>query len=113
MASIDRLGQREFSAAAAMSDQMLERRLDSARGLIAAKAPLAHRLAELRKIVDELDPSRLEEGHRRSRGRSGSVPRDGDDMAGYFERFPMLRNVSRRSCGRSPRVAWLWSGTTH
>ena len=50
VASIDRLGQREFSAAAAMSSRMLERRLDSARGLLAAKAPLAHQLAELRKI---------------------------------------------------------------
>jgi uncharacterized protein YaaN involved in tellurite resistance len=87
VASVDRLGQREFSMAAAMSDHMLERRLDSARDMLAAKAPLAHQLAELRKIVDELDPSRLGAGQRRSRGRFGRGSRNGDDMAGYFERF--------------------------
>lgn len=89
VASIDRLGQREFSAAAAMSDRMLQRRLDSARGLLAARAPLAHQLAELRKLVDELSPARLEDGHRRSRGPFGlGSPRDEtDDLADYFEHF--------------------------
>jgi uncharacterized protein YaaN involved in tellurite resistance len=89
VATIDRLGQREFSAAAAMSTRMLERRLDTARGLLAARAPLAHQLAELRKIVDELNPARLEDGHRRSRGPFGlGSPRDEmDELADYFERF--------------------------
>jgi len=89
VASIDRLGQREFGTAAAMSDRMLERRLDSARGLLAARAPLAHQLAELRRIVDELNPARLEEGHKRSRGPFGrGSPRDElDGLADYFEHF--------------------------
>jgi uncharacterized protein YaaN involved in tellurite resistance len=93
VASIDRLGQREFSTAAAMSSRMLERRLDSARELLAAKAPLAHQLAELRKMINDLDPARLEEGHRRSRRPFGlGSPRDEmDELADYFERFAHSR----------------------
>jgi uncharacterized protein YaaN involved in tellurite resistance len=89
VATIERLGQREFGAAAAMSKSMLERRLNSARGLLAAKAPLARRLAELRKIVDELNPARLELRHEGSRGPFGlGSPRDElDELNDYFERF--------------------------
>jgi uncharacterized protein YaaN involved in tellurite resistance len=89
VAAIDRLGQREFTATAAMSGRILERRLEVARGLLADKAPLARKLAELRKIVDELNPARLEMGRKRSRGASASVS-DHDELAelsGYFERF--------------------------
>jgi uncharacterized protein YaaN involved in tellurite resistance len=89
VATIERLGQREFNAAAAMSTQMLERRIDSERGLLAARAPLGHQLAELRKLVDELDPAQLNLGGRRSRGpfRLGSPHNVFDELAGYFDRF--------------------------
>ena len=67
---------------------MLERRLDTARGC-RGQGSLAHQLAELRKIVDELSPARLGDGHRRSRGPFGlGSPRDKmDELADYFERF--------------------------
>jgi uncharacterized protein YaaN involved in tellurite resistance len=89
VATIDRLGQREFTATAAVSGHMLERRLEVERGLLAARAPLARKLAELRKIVDELNPARMDAGRKRSRGAFGlGPPRDElDELAGYFERF--------------------------
>ncbi len=89
VATIDRLGQREFTATAAMSGHMLERRLEVERGLLAARAPLARNLAELRKIVDGLSPARMDAGRKRSRGAFGlGPPRDElDELAGYFERF--------------------------
>ena len=89
VATIDRLGQREFTTAAALSTRMLDRRLESTRGLLAARAPLAHHLAELRKIVDELNPAQLDIGRRRSRGPFGmGQPRDPlDELADYFEHF--------------------------
>jgi uncharacterized protein YaaN involved in tellurite resistance len=93
VATIERLGQREFNAAAAMSTRMLERRIDAERGLLAARAPLAHQLAELRKLVDELDPGQLNLGGRRPRGpfRLGSPHDAFDELAGYFERFDHSR----------------------
>ena len=89
VATIDRLGQREFTATAAMSGHMLERRLEVERGLLAARAPLARNLAELRKIVDGLNPARMDAGRKRSHGAFGlGSPRDEpDELAGYFERF--------------------------
>ncbi len=89
IAAIDRLGQREFTATAAMSGRTLELRLDVERGRLAAKAPLARQLAELRKVVDELSPARLEVGREGSRGALGFGPhRDElDELARYFERF--------------------------
>jgi uncharacterized protein YaaN involved in tellurite resistance len=89
VATIDRLGQREFTAAAAMSARTLERRLDVERGLLTAKAPLAHQLSELRKLVDELNPARIGLGRKRSRGPFGlGAQRDElNELADYFERF--------------------------
>ena len=89
IATIDRLGQREFTAIAAMSGHILERRLEVERGLLAARAPLARKLAELRKIVDELNPARMEAGRKRSHGAFGLGPSGDelDELAGYFERF--------------------------
>ena len=89
VAAIDRLGQRDQQAAVGPSGRILERRLEVARGMLADKAPVARKLAELRKIVDELNPARLGMGRKRSRGASASVS-DHDELAelsGYFERF--------------------------
>ena len=89
VAAIDRLGQREFTAAAAMSGRMLERRLDAQRELLAAKAPLAERLAELRHVVDELNPARIELAARKGRGFLGLGARRGglEELGRYFDHF--------------------------
>jgi uncharacterized protein YaaN involved in tellurite resistance len=88
VAAVARLGQREFTAAAAMSSRTLDRRLEVARGLLAGKAPLARQLAELRKIVEELNPVRLEGTRKRSRGGRGLSQRDESArLSEYFERF--------------------------
>jgi uncharacterized protein YaaN involved in tellurite resistance len=88
VAAISRLGQREFTAATAMSGRMAERRLHVERGLLAGKAPLAERLAELRRIVDDLDPGRIGAGSGKSRGLFGRAKHDpAEELARYFERF--------------------------
>jgi len=89
VASIDRLGQREFTATAAMSGRTLERRFDVERSRLAAKAPLASRLAELRRIVDELSPAKMDLGRHRSRGAFGLGPQrdELDELGRYFEHF--------------------------
>ncbi len=81
VAAIDHLGERDFVATAAMSGRLLDRRFLAMRGLLAAKAPLARQLADLRKAAAELDPTRIKLGGRRS---------SRDEMAEldrYFERF--------------------------
>jgi uncharacterized protein YaaN involved in tellurite resistance len=88
VAAISRLGQREFTAATAMSSRMAERRLHEERSLLAARAPLAERLAELRRIVDELDPGQIEVGSGKGRGLFGRGKPDRlAELARYFERF--------------------------
>ena len=89
VATIDRLGQREFTATTAMSGHMLERRLEATSSLLAAKAPLARKLAELRKIVDELNPARMDVARKRSRAAFGLGPQRDElaELSGYFERF--------------------------
>jgi uncharacterized protein YaaN involved in tellurite resistance len=89
VASVERLGQREFSAVAAVSGNMLGRRLRAGRGILAEKAPLARQLGELRRLVDEVNPARLELGRKRSRGPFGLGPQrdDMEVLADYFERF--------------------------
>lgn len=81
LAAIDRLGERDFVATAAMSGRVLDRRFRAVDSLLAAKAPMARRLAELRKAADELDPARLKLGGDRS-------PEDEiRSLDRYFERF--------------------------
>jgi uncharacterized protein YaaN involved in tellurite resistance len=81
VAAIDKLGERDFVATAAMSGRVLDRRFESMRGLLAAKAPLARQLGDLRKESARLDPAGINLGH----GRSTQ-----DELAAierYFERF--------------------------
>jgi uncharacterized protein YaaN involved in tellurite resistance len=86
VASIDRLGQREFAAVSAVSGQMLDRRLQADRGLLAARGPLAHQLGELRRFVEELSPARLEAARKGLFGRR--LRRDeSEELADYSERF--------------------------
>ncbi len=81
VATVERLGEREFVATAAMSGRLLDRRFQAMSGLLTAKAPMARRLADLRKAVTNLDPSRMKLGGKRS------IRREIDELTRYFERF--------------------------
>ena len=79
--AIGQLGERDFIATSAMSGRLLDRRFQAVRGLLAAKAPLARLLADLRKTASGLDPSTIKLGNRNSaRDELEAVDR-------YFERF--------------------------
>jgi uncharacterized protein YaaN involved in tellurite resistance len=93
VASIDRLGQREFTATAAMSGRTLERRFEVERNKLAAKAPLARQLAELRKVVEELSPPEMDLERHGSRGPFGLGPQhdEADELGRYFEHFARSR----------------------
>jgi uncharacterized protein YaaN involved in tellurite resistance len=81
VAAIDHLGERDFIATSALSGRLLDRRFQAMRGLLAARAPLARQLADLRKATAGLDPARIKLGGR-------SSPRDElDELDRYFERF--------------------------
>ncbi len=81
VAGIDRLGERDFVATAAMSGRLLDRRFRSIDGFLGAKAPMARQLADLRKAAAQIDPTRLKLGSRRS-------PEDEmREFDRYFERF--------------------------
>lgn len=82
IAALERLGDREFVATAAMSGRLLDRRfraIDSA--LLGSKAPMARQLADLRKVAAAIDPARLRLGGKRSP--SGEIR----ELDRYFERF--------------------------
>jgi uncharacterized protein YaaN involved in tellurite resistance len=79
--AIGQLGERDFIATSAMSGRLLDRRFQAVRGLLAAKAPLARLLADLRKTASGLDPSTIKLGNRKTaRDELEAVDR-------YFERF--------------------------
>jgi uncharacterized protein YaaN involved in tellurite resistance len=65
--AISQLGRREFVATAAISGRVLDRRFEWMNSQFATRGPMARRLAELRKIADGLEPSRIKLGHGRSR----------------------------------------------
>jgi uncharacterized protein YaaN involved in tellurite resistance len=89
--AVEHLAEHEFLATAAMSGRVLDRRFRSMDSLLTGKAPMARRLAELRKAADELDPERLKPGKRRS---SDAEMRELDR---YFARFrkvqPRLESI--------------------
>src|ERR1035437_10037274 len=58
VASIDRLGERDFVATAAMSGRLLDRRFRLMDGLLGSKAPMARQLADLRKAAAAIDPTK-------------------------------------------------------
>ena len=95
VAALERLGDREFVATAAMSGRLLDRRfraIDSA--LLGSGAPMARQLADLRKLAAGVDPARLKLGGKRS-------PDDEiRELDRYFERFseaqPRLQEILDR-----------------
>lgn len=79
--AIGQLGERDFVATSALSGRLLDRRFQAMRGLLAARAPLARQLTDLRKAAAGLDPATIRLGGRRS-------PRDElEEVSRYFERF--------------------------
>jgi uncharacterized protein YaaN involved in tellurite resistance len=79
--AIGQLGARDFIATSAMSGRLLDRRFQAMRGLLAAKAPLARQLADLRKAAAGLDPTTIKTGGKRStRDELAELDR-------YFDRF--------------------------
>lgn len=86
VAALGRLGERDFVATAAMSGRLLDRRFHSMSGLLATRAPMARKLAELRKAASALDPARLKLGGTRPRRR------ELEDLSRYFERFTKARD---------------------
>jgi uncharacterized protein YaaN involved in tellurite resistance len=81
VAAIDRLGDRDFVATSALSGRVLDRRFGAMRGLLAAKAPLARQLADLRKAAAKLDPTTIKLDRR------DSAQDEVDEIDRYFERF--------------------------
>ncbi len=79
--AIDHLGERDFVATAVMSGRVLDRRFEAMRGLLAARAPLARQMADLRKVAAGLDPARIKLGGRRS------PHEELEELDRYFERF--------------------------
>jgi len=79
-AAIDRLGEREFVATAAVSARVLERGLTRVRADLRAGSPLARRLVELRKEADRLDPRTLAPGDREPEAEARELDR-------YLETF--------------------------
>jgi uncharacterized protein YaaN involved in tellurite resistance len=83
--AIEHLGERDFVATSALSGRLLDRRFGEMRNLLAAKAPLARQLADLRKTAAGLDPASLKLGGRRSsRDQLAELDR-------YFERFARVQ----------------------
>jgi uncharacterized protein YaaN involved in tellurite resistance len=84
MTAIGQLGERDFVATSAMSGRLLDRRFQAMRSLLAARAPLARQLADLRKATSGLDPASV--GPSRPGGKR-SARDELADLDRYFERF--------------------------
>jgi uncharacterized protein YaaN involved in tellurite resistance len=83
--AIDHLGERDFVVTAVMSGRVLDRRFEAMRGLLAARAPLARQMADLRKAAADLDPARIKLGGHRS------THDELEELDRYFERFARSR----------------------
>jgi uncharacterized protein YaaN involved in tellurite resistance len=58
IAEVNRIGEREILATSAMTARLLARPAQAVSWVLAAKAPIARNLVELRKLVESLDPMR-------------------------------------------------------
>ena len=89
-AALDRLGDRDFVATAAVSARVLERGLTSVRADLRDGSPLTRHLRDLRKEADRLDPADLPRGHL-------SGPHGLRDLDGYLAKFarsqPKLESI--------------------
>jgi uncharacterized protein YaaN involved in tellurite resistance len=92
VSSLERLGDREFLATAAMSGRLLDRRFRAINAvLLGSRAPMARQLADLRKVAAQIDPGRLKLGGKRS------ADDEIRELDRYFERFsdaqPRLQSI--------------------
>jgi uncharacterized protein YaaN involved in tellurite resistance len=101
VAAIDRLGQREFATVAALTGQMLDRRLREGRSALEERGPIAHRLAELRRLVDDLTPPAAAGGEERPKRRGPFGRRQErdplEDLEDYLERSARSRDHLRET----------------
>jgi uncharacterized protein YaaN involved in tellurite resistance len=80
LAVIERLGDRDFVATAAVSARVLERGLTTVGADLRAGSPLARRLGELRREAERLDPRGLAPGNRGPEAEARELDR-------YLEKF--------------------------
>ena len=97
--AIGQLGERDFVATSAMSGRLLDRRFQAMRSLLAARAPLARQLADLRKVTSSLDPTSV--GPTRPGGRRTGRPRP------LLRAFRPVATTPRRVVGFTRRGAAL------
>jgi uncharacterized protein YaaN involved in tellurite resistance len=86
VAEVCQLGEREIVATAAMSGRLLSRPTDAMRAVLSGKAPIARRLTQLRRALEDLDPSKYDLARGGSRSFLGVIPM-GDRLDDYFERY--------------------------
>ena len=85
VAEIDSIGAREIAATAEMSDRLVRTPFRSMTGLLEGKSSLTRTLAELRRVVEELDPARYDLRAPASRA-LGVIP-VGSGMRRYLDRY--------------------------
>lgn len=86
VADVCALGEREIAATAALSGRLLSRPNEAVSVLLSPTAPIARRLTQLRRVLQDVDPARYGVVDGGARRFLGLIPmRDG--RAGYFERY--------------------------
>lgn len=85
VADVCQIGEREIVATASMAGRLLSRPTLAMSGLLSGKAPIARRLTQLRRALEDLDPSKYDLAGE-SRRLFGLIPM-GDRLDDYFERY--------------------------
>ena len=111
VADVCQIGEREIVATAATSGRLLNRPTQAMRGVLSGKAPIARRLAQLRRALEDLDPSKYDLASGESRRFLGVIPM-GTGWTTTSSATPRHRPGSRASCSGSPLPARRWSATT-
>ncbi len=101
VAEVCQIGEREIVATASMGGRLLTRPTVAMSGLLSGKAPIARRLAQLRRALEDLDPSKYDLAGE-SRRLFGFIPM-GDGLDDYFERY----------AGAQARIQGIVLGLTH
>jgi len=86
VADVCQIGEREIVATAAASGRLLSRPTQAMSGVLSGKAPIARRLTQLRRALEDLDPSKYDLAAGDSRRFLGVIPM-GDGLDEYFERY--------------------------
>jgi uncharacterized protein YaaN involved in tellurite resistance len=86
VADVCQIGEREIVATAATAGRLLSRPAQAMSGVLSGKAPIARRLGQLRRALEDLDPSRYDLAAGESRRFLGVIPM-GDRLDEYFERY--------------------------